>query len=242
MGQRTLKRVPLDFDWPVGQVWVGYLYPPELVFPPCTDCQQSGLGVEARAIANTFYPHQIGGYAPDQLAWHDKLGQAEVDYLVAKGRLRVWVNGKWEERPRLAAEVNAAQRNDAIGSHDAINRMVLVEFRCTQLGIVERCPTCAGHGYIATDEQREAEELWNPTEPPTGSGWQLWETTSEGSPVSPVFPSPEELAAWCAVNATTFGAMRATSDEWLSWFMDGDVELATTMIFRTASAEGVNTD
>ncbi len=34
------------------------------------------------------------------------------------------------------------------------------------------------------------------SEPPEGEGWQLWETVSEGSPVSPVFESAEQLADW----------------------------------------------
>lgn len=31
-------------------------------------------------------------------------------------------------------------------------------------------------------------------EPPSGEGWQVWETVSEGSPVTPVFPTAESLA------------------------------------------------
>lgn len=35
-------------------------------------------------------------------------------------------------------------------------------------------------------------------DPPAGDGWQLWETTTEGSPISPVFPTAEDLATWMA--------------------------------------------
>ena len=52
-------------------------------------------------------------------------------------------------------------------------------------------------------------------EPPKGEGFQLWETTSEGSPVSPVFETLEELCAWCETNATTFGSFKATKEEWM---------------------------
>lgn len=34
--------------------------------------------------------------------------------------------------------------------------------------------------------------------PLPGDGWQLWETTTEGSPLSPVFETAEELAGWIA--------------------------------------------
>lgn len=48
-------------------------------------------------------------------------------------------------------------------------------------------------------------------------GWQMWETTSEGSPISPVCDSPEELARWLADNsASAFGERTATYDEWLA--------------------------
>ena len=48
-------------------------------------------------------------------------------------------------------------------------------------------------------------------DPPEGEGYQLWGTTSEGEPRSPVFKTPEELAEWCAENDTVFGNIRATS-------------------------------
>lgn len=35
-------------------------------------------------------------------------------------------------------------------------------------------------------------------EPPTGDGWQAWETVSEGSPISPVFATADELVEWAA--------------------------------------------
>jgi hypothetical protein len=35
---------------------------------------------------------------------------------------------------------------------------------------------------------------------PKGDGWQIWETVSEGSAITPVFATPEELAKWCVEN------------------------------------------
>lgn len=45
---------------------------------------------------------------------------------------------------------------------------------------------------------------------------QLYETTSEGTPVSPVFKAEEldKLCEWAAENATTFADFKATKDEW----------------------------
>jgi hypothetical protein len=97
--------------------------------------------------------------------------------------------------------------------------------------IVQRVPLDFDHpvgdvwpGYLSppglTDEEYEA---WRPTDPPEGEGWQLWETTSEGSPVSPVFGSAVELANWCADNATWFADFRWTADQWLQSITAGTV-------------------
>lgn len=53
-------------------------------------------------------------------------------------------------------------------------------------------------------------------EPLSGDGWQMWETTTEGSPISPVCDTPEELAAWLADNkASAFGSETAHYQSWL---------------------------
>lgn len=44
----------------------------------------------------------------------------------------------------------------------------------------------------------------SPVDPPTGDGWQLWEDTSEGSPMSPVFADAEQLAVWMSENPVGF--------------------------------------
>jgi hypothetical protein len=68
---------------------------------------------------------------------------------------------------------------------------------------------------------KTASEAWKETEPPVGEGFQLWETTSEGSPTSPVFSTIEALCDWCAVNATTFGSHKATAEKWRT-MLDAD--------------------
>ena len=72
-------------------------------------------------------------------------------------------------------------------------------------------PVCEGNGD--DPQKRASAEAWRPTEPPKGEGFQLWETLSEGSPVSPVFKTADELATWCADNATTFADFKATKEE-----------------------------
>ena len=58
---------------------------------------------------------------------------------------------------------------------------------------------------------------------PKGEGYQLWETTTEGSPESPVFETLEELCEWCEENATTFASYTASKEEWMKMLDDDNV-------------------
>lgn len=57
----------------------------------------------------------------------------------------------------------------------------------------------------------------------TPYGFQLYETTSEGTPVSPVFATLEELAAWCEEGATVFASHKWTREQWLASFKAGSL-------------------
>lgn len=47
--------------------------------------------------------------------------------------------------------------------------------------------------------------------------YQMYETTTEGTPISPIMASPEELARWLANNkASAFGGMTASYEGWLA--------------------------
>lgn len=50
----------------------------------------------------------------------------------------------------------------------------------------------------------------------------MYETCSEGTPISPAFEKPEELAHWLADNgASSFGRSTATYDQWLNMINAG---------------------
>ena len=55
---RELKRVPLDFDWPLMQPWKGYLNP-HYVAKDCAACQGQGWSPEAKHMNDLWY-----GYVP----------------------------------------------------------------------------------------------------------------------------------------------------------------------------------
>ena len=52
--------------------------------------------------------------------------------------------------------------------------------------------------------------------------YQMYETCTEGTPISPPMETPEELARWLADNkASAFGSLTATYEEWLSTIQRG---------------------
>lgn len=242
MLSREVRRVPLDFDAPLNETWEPLMQRPSGDFPPCPTCgppsnaydtimdklfprtrrDGDGLTPAARQLSESWYALGVQDDAVREIMrWDDKLTQDEVDHLVAEGRLPTWVvpegaeRARWEQLPRVAVEVNACQRAGAFGSHDAINQGIALRYRCEKLGIEMECPTCKGHGDMAADEERKAAEEWEFPSVPVGPGWQMWETVSEGSPITPVFESPEELAGWCAKNSMGVAGHVFTEAEWM---------------------------
>ena len=98
---------------------------------------------------------------------------------------------------------------------DPRGRFEKVREHCERLGLAHLCEECKGDGTtFDTPEAAAAAEAWERTDPPAGEGWQMWETVSEGSPISPVFATPEELAHYLA--GRPWGADYGSSyDSWL---------------------------
>lgn len=152
--------------------------------------------------------------------WSHHLSQDDVDALREAGRLKDFTH-TWSRETRWQkieppVTPTAAQVNEWSLSgfgHDSINASIVIRARCEREGIADTCPTCQGHGSVeAYPGQRAEAEAWEPTEPPKGDGWQLWETVSEGSPISPVFATTEELARWMSSPAYTWGAVKTDDD------------------------------
>lgn len=92
-------------------------------------------------------------------------------------------------------EVNAWSMNGF--GHDSINSWVCVKAKAKRLGYPMACASCNGEGHIVVDLAARARyEAWTRTDPPTGGGYQLWESVSEGSPLSPVFETVSALEGW----------------------------------------------
>lgn len=62
----------------------------------------------------------------------------------------------------------------------------------------------------------------------------MYENTSEGTPISPAFSTPEKLARWLAeTGASAFGGMTATYEQWLSTCKSG---FAPSMVMEVGPA------
>jgi len=269
---RELRRVPLDFQWPLNEPWEGFLNP-LYTATKCIACDGSGSSPQAKHLHDLWYgyvpfkPEDRGSvpFKPTDPAvyafarrnverspgfygngeeavlreatrlcdfwnssWSHHLNADDVAALVAADRLydftSEWTKEKrWQKKvPAVIPtpqEVNAWSISDFPG-HDAINAFVCINAECERLGQPNECAECGGAGeHWPSAEAKQAYEDWKPTDPPTGDGYQIWETVSEGSPISPVFSTPEDLARHMAT--TRWGGDRGTSYEtWLK-FING---------------------
>ena len=135
---REIKRVPLDFNWPLNKIWPGFCY----TTPDCdhNDCPESDSAV---------------------LPW----------------------------------------------SKDAL---------------------CVFHRMLWDDYSLSPD-----IEPPTGDGWQVWETVSQGSPISPVFADRERLIDWLCSPAYSWGISTPLTREQAERFVDS--AWAPTMVFTPST-------
>jgi hypothetical protein len=269
---REIKRVPLDFNWPIRTVWSGYVMSDNLRPSPCLHCENgysptaqrlydqwygkapfrpedrdsvawSPTGPEAQAWAKRQCERAPDYYGKGPAAehreavricglwnrhWSHHLNQADVDVLVEANRLMDlthdwsrdtgWVpNG---HRP-TAIEVNRWSLSGF--GHDSLNSWIVIKAECKRLGVSEKCAHCNGtHDIFADDDHRKAHDEWERTEPPVGTAWQMWETTSEGSPISPPCETPLQLARWLTrTGASAFGGDTATEQQWLAMINAG---------------------
>lgn len=204
---REVKRVPLDFNHPINEVWTGYVRPDELDLPTCPDCGGRGDTMAARWLNSVLY---LVLMLDDDLAEQER-GRPLHPYL---STLMNNPGGRPSSDIHELA-VGLAGRESSFFGHDAIDHWRAYAAVVKASGVPEtwgQCATCSGKGEVATDEQRAAHESWTSTEPPEGDGYQLWETVSEGSPISPVFNSAEGLARWMTDNRCTVNGPMSSYD------------------------------
>ena len=222
---RELRRVPMDFDWPQGHIWKGYINPYHGVKCPYCDYDGSSNGetVEARKYVDTFYGFAMGyryiphpyipgrDYCPYTKPY--KWDRWEYDFIVADPELSKRLFGDQDVPAFVDLREYFLTHEYPAGLPSEI-RWALTKEYCRRNGYEYRCPHCDDGVVYINDEIKKLHDEWEPVDPPTGEGYQLWETTSEGSPKSPVFATLDELCEWCETNATTFAHFKATKEQW----------------------------
>lgn len=284
---RKLKRVPLDFSWPLREVWEGYLNPFVRHCKPCQACAGSGMTKEAKFLDDSWYPHKaremfgiLYGYNtiaawsrerlkhaghPEKIAdyvelarrfgfatlthWEDKLDEGDVLALFESERINGfthnWCNTKkrWIRKDPVVLptpdEVNRVYGTPV--GHDTCDRIACVRARWKRYGLDPACPDCKGTGsWWADPEQKKKCDEWKEYEPPTGPGWQIWDNIGMGSPVTPVFATPGELATYCA-EYNTFDS-RLSREQILRILRDEDpdaVQAATMNVIVPGRGAGI---
>lgn len=268
---REVKRVPLDFVWPMHKTYDGFLLPKELEALPC-HCAR-GLAPESDVFFNQWYGYayfdpiaygstlitaetpgiydhiktKIGrnlsfykefaatdneDYAiQHEIArmcqiwnsqWHYHLTQADVDDLFNNDDMQRYthrfIDGEYKRVIMTSPDAAVINFNSIEDAFCKIDVSRCIEHRAKREGVPSYCATCNGENALWRDvDHKAAHDAWTPIGPPVGDGYQLWENTSEGSPISPVKEAPEELATWLVENeASRFGDKTATFEEWMS--------------------------
>lgn len=266
---REIKRVPLDFQWPMEKVWSGFKNPHYEACRKCAVCDGSGYSPEAETLKNEWYgdapfvptdpfpeDHPAIVALADRHCTEDGwcYGSTPADVTRERQRLQALYNSMWMHHLTeldVAALVEADRLKDFTHTwtreggwvrksppvvptpkevndwslqgwaHDSINAHVCIADKCKRLGYPVTCSSCDGEGSVWDSiEDKVLADAWKPEEPPTGEGWQLWETVSEGSPISLVFRTPEELASWLASSPDYPGRQvdkGTTAEQWLAF-------------------------
>jgi hypothetical protein len=136
--------------------------------------------------------------------WCHHLNENDVAALIEKGRLYDFTHTFTPEKgwqPKIPAVIPTPRQvneRSVMGfGHDSINSGIVIAAECERLGASCYCSSCEGNGKIwPSPEAKSAYEAWKPTPPPAGDAYQIWQTVSEGSPISPPFATPEELARY----------------------------------------------
>lgn len=202
---RQIQRVPLDFDWPLEKTWEGFLLPKELRERECETCGGRGTTTARRWAEATVMALLM---LTDDLR-EQRRGRPMHPYF-NKYPIIGWGTRPSEDIAELTAGLAGRSGVDRAFGHDTLDRWAATDRVVTAAGLDPKvwgkCADCAGAGSTeAYPGQRAEAEAWEPMDPPTGEGWQLWQTVSEGSPISPVFPTARDLAVWLTTPGANWG-------------------------------------
>lgn len=227
---RLCKRVPLDFSWPMKTLWIGYVNPYQGV--KCPYCEL-GYSKQAQEIREQVYPWKKGDewrvqnpyrvkelYFPN--AKEHNMTQEEVDYFMDHqhkntiAEIQEVMSVNFPGATKVTPEIFSTISLILCDFPHNLDRL-MIKYHSEKEGWDSSCPHCHGEGMLfLNDEIKRLHEDFQWVEPPTGEGYQMWEDTSEGSPITPVFKTAEELAEYCEREGVSwFGGSTAKKESWL---------------------------
>lgn len=207
---RELKRVPLDFNAPLREVWKGYVNPH---YKKCPDCENGATTAHER-LSDLISLLMISG--------SDSLQGKNHPYFDGIQKVAYGFNSIPSKDLAELTSGLAGRKCSLPFGHDACDRWSAVSKIIKAAGLPKNwgtCKTCKGD--VIHPSVKKAYNTWRSKEPPKGKGFQLWGTTNEGEPISPVFKTLDELCEWCEPNATTFGSHKTTKENWKQMLTSG---------------------
>lgn len=214
---RELKRVPLNFEWPLSKIWSGYQNPHYAGHcSDCPDCNGRGSTLAMQRLEDLVFLLMMSPEDVRRQKCHPYFQNAPLNNT--RG---IVVSPDIAE---LTAGL-AGRKGDGLFGHDCCDNWSAVRKIVAAAGLKKKwgvCPTCNGEGSVwDSAENKRRAARWRRKEPPKGTGYQIWETVSEGSPISPVFATPEELADWMAEPGHGWSTDQGTTrEQWLR-FING---------------------
>lgn len=216
---RHVKRVPLYFDAPLGEVWSGYRLPSQFELEECSACQGAGTTPAYNWLLKLACA--MGMLAGD----HEKeaVGQRMHPYVATLRNISYGhMHHPTDPRPgkEFARVIEGLTGGETDFGPFGMTPHHIAHHLIGTAGLPRtwgHCEACKGEGEVERyPGQRADKETWEPSDPPEGPGWQLWETTSAGSPITPVFKTPEDLAEWCVrSHVYLYADIQASYQLWL---------------------------
>lgn len=211
---REVKRVAKNFNWPLKKTWEGFINPH---YRKCEACDGCGETSAMTRLSELMRLVLLSG--EDTVRKHGVVPHPYFSHCSGLHR----TTGKVVSPDMLELASGLAGREISFMGFDSSAAWAATRKVIAAAGLPETWGTCSVCGGEGQDPAcKEAYDAWTPTPPPDGDGWQMWETTSEGSPISPVCDTPEQLARWLAsAGASAFGSDTATYEQWLAMIGEG---------------------
>ena len=207
--QGIIKRVPLDFSWPIGKEWPGHQNPHLDERVVCDACDGTGVSVARLRLGDIVSLLMMS--ATETITQESLYSHQRETFLY---RTQGKIPGK--DMLQLTGGLAGRSLRDHLNFHDSLDCVEASRKIISAAGLPTSwgyCPICNGEGEVFTFEKdKKASDEWVPQQPPVGEGYQLWDSFMPGAPISPVFSKPEEFALYLANTQTK---TRLTYENWL---------------------------